>query len=111
MRTFVTGANRDLDESKLDFDGFLSPTAIERFAEYMHENRHTANGLRDSDNWQKGIPLSVYRKSAWRHFFAFWKRSRLAEAGTEIEEDLCGLMFNVQGYLHELLEAKREGTK
>jgi hypothetical protein len=99
MRVFKTGATRDVDENKLDFEGFLSPLAIEAFAEYMHKNRLQADGkLRDSDNWQKGIPKDAYMKSMWRHFFTVWKNYR---AGVDYKEDLCALMFNVQGLLHE----------
>jgi len=99
MRQFETGATRDSDDNKLDFEGFLSPIALEAFAQYMHKNRLQADGkLRDSDNWQKGIPKSAYMKSMWRHFFAVWKNYRL---GKDYKEDLCALFFNVQGLLHE----------
>src|SRR5690242_7163330 len=103
MRTFTTGATRDLDESKLDFDGFLSPYALERFARYMDKHRDTANGRRASDDWQKGIPVEVYRKSAWRHFFDCWRLGRQDATGPEMEEALCALLFNIQGWLHELV--------
>ncbi len=102
MRTFKSGATRDSDNTKYDFEGFLSPLALEAFASYMHENRIQADGsLRDSDNWQKGIPKSAYMKSMFRHFFAVWKNYRL---GKDYKEDLCALMFNVQGLLHEELK-------
>ena len=69
MRKFNTGATRDVDNDKLDFEGFLSPTVLIRYAEYMHTHRKQSDGaLRDSDNWQKGIPKEVYMKSMWRHF-------------------------------------------
>jgi hypothetical protein len=103
-RVFETGANRDTDEGKLDFEGFLSPLVLERYAQYMHKNRKLKDGsLRDSDNWQKGIPIPVYMKSAWRHFFAVWKSYRI---GNISSEDLCALMFNIMGMLHELLKDK-----
>jgi len=105
MREFDSGANRDNDDGKLDFDGFFSPAALESFAQYMHTHRQTTYGYRDSDNWQRGIPLEEYRKSAFRHFFSFWKHSRLNPHDPGLEDDLCGLWFNVQGYLHELLGA------
>lgn len=102
MRHFDSGATRDSDENKLDFDGFLSPQAIEAFAQYMHKNRFQADGvMRASDNWQKGIPQDAYMKSMWRHFFAVWKGFRADE---DINEDLCALFFNVQGLLHERLK-------
>jgi hypothetical protein len=102
VRTFSTGATRDTDENKLDFEGFFSPLVMEEFAKYMHGKRKMADGsMRDSDNWQKGIPTDAYMKSMWRHFFAVWKSHR---AGTVSQEDLMGLMFNVQGYAHEALK-------
>jgi hypothetical protein len=112
LRQFTTGATRNLDNNKLDYEGFLSPLVIEAFAKYMHSHRLQADGtMRAADNWQKGIPLDVYMKSGWRHFFDWWKLHRGVEAlspedGHKIDkvEALCALMFNVQGYLHELLK-------
>ncbi len=99
MRTFDTGATRHIDETKLDYEGFLSPAALRLYAEYLQKNRIQADGnVRDSDNWQKGIPLNVYMKSAWRHFIAAWTAHR---SGGDPAEDLCGLLFNAMGYLHE----------
>lgn len=107
MREFDTGATRNLDASKLDYEGFLSPLVLERFAEYMHANRQQADGkLRDSDNWQKGIPSNSYMKSGWRHFFDWWKGHRGLPASEDVETACCALLFNVQGYLHEHLKAK-----
>lgn len=99
MRQFDTGATRDSDGDKYDYEGSLSPYALEAYAAYMHENRIQADGkLRDSDNWQKGIPDSAYMKSMWRHFHSVWKKYR---SGEEYNEDLCALFFNVHGLLHE----------
>lgn len=103
MRNFETGATRDSDVDKLDYEGFLCPLVLERYAQYLHKHRQTANGLRDSDNWQNGIPRDVYIKSAWRHFHAMWKHHR-GYADTDITEDICGLLFNIMGYLHETIK-------
>lgn len=115
MRTFETGATRDSDLGKYDYEGFLSPLVIERFGEYMHKHRTQADGnLRDSDNWQKGITLDAYMKSAWRHFMDWWAihRNRGRIAREPIEEALCAILFNVMGYLHELLKTReRERDK
>lgn len=109
MRQFDSGATRDTDEGKLDYEGFLCPHVLERYAQYMHKNRVQADGnVRDSDNWQKGIPKAAYIKSLWRHFHDFWKAHRAGEIGDWIEECLCALMFNVMGYLHEVLKARRK---
>lgn len=114
MRTFDTGATRDTDQGKHDFDGFLSPAFLERFAEYMTKNRVQRDGnIRDSDNWQKGIPMPQYMKSLWRHFFDLWKLHRMSlqcplspELEERLEEDAMGMMFNLQGYMHEHLKRK-----
>ena len=110
VRTFETGANRGMDTEKFDYEGFLSPLTLRRFAEYMHKNRHLPDGtLRDSDNWQQGIPLESYMKSAWRHFIQWWglHRGRRPQRNTEdIEEALCGVIFNASGFLHEILKEK-----
>lgn len=101
-RYFPTGATRDTDEGKLDYEGFLSPFVLKRFAEYMHECRKQSDGvMRDSDNWQKGIPQSAYMKSLWRHFIEVWTSYREGEPSVEA---LCALLFNVQGMMHELLK-------
>jgi hypothetical protein len=44
IRRFESGATRDGDVNKLDFEGFLAPAVLTRFAEYMHVNRHMADG-------------------------------------------------------------------
>lgn len=108
MRTFGSGATRHTDIDKLDYEGFLSPLVLERYAQYLHKHRKQADGkLRDSDNWQKGIPRDAYIKSAWRHLMAWWKKHRGHETQEEIEDDICAVIFNTMGYLHELLKDKR----
>ncbi len=103
---FETGATRDLDGSKLDYEAFLSPLVLKRFAEYMHSNRILADGsLRDGDNWQKGIPQTAYIKSGFRHFFDMWSEHRGISTPEGLELAACGLLFNVMGYLHEHLKA------
>jgi hypothetical protein len=107
VRTFSSGATRDNDTDKFDYEGFLSPLVIRRFGEYMHQHRKQSDvNLRDSDNWQRGIPLNEYMKSAWRHFFEWWAVHRGNPPTEDIEDTLCAMLFNVQGYLHELLKNK-----
>lgn len=108
IRKFKTGATRDTNEGKYDYEGFLSPLVIQRFAEYMNKHRKQSDGsLRDSDNWQKGIPKDAYIKSAWRHFHDWWMEHRGYKSREGTEEALCALLFNVQGYLHEYLKEKK----
>ena len=108
MRTFDTGATRDTDAGKLDYEGFLSPLVLRRYAEYMHQHRTQSDGaLRDSDNWQKGIPLDAYMKSGWRHFMDWWGYHRhIILSNQRVEDALCAIIFNASGYLHQLLTGK-----
>jgi len=107
LRTFDTGATRDTAEGKLDYEGFLSPLVLERYAEYMNSNRKQSDGnLRDSDNWQKGIPKIAYIKSGYRHFFDWWKEHRGYRTKDGMEVALCGLIFNAMGYLHEFIKER-----
>jgi hypothetical protein len=117
MRQFGTGATRDLDANKLDFEGFLSPLVLERYAEHMHKARKMPDGsMRESDNWQLGIPIVVYMKSLFRHFFSVWKLHRglpvteVVRGETivkDLETELCAVLFNASGMLHEVLKAKK----
>lgn len=106
-RIFETGATRDSDDGKYDYEGFLSPLVIEAFGRYMHKHRKMKDGsLRDSDNWTKGIPRRQYVKSLWRHLMDVWLLSRGFSdqaVSKDIEESLCAIIFNAQGLLHEVL--------
>jgi hypothetical protein len=110
IRKFETGATRDTEEGKYDYEGFLSPLVLEEYGKYMHQHRKQSDGgLRDSDNWQKGIPRTAYIKSLWRHLFQLWKLQRGIETRDEkgnlvtIPEACSAILFNVQGYLFEYL--------
>jgi hypothetical protein len=110
IRQFDTGATRDTSTDKLDFEAFLSPLVLERYAEYMHRHRLQPDGtLRDGDNWQKGIPRDVYMKSLWRHFFDLWKAHRRLPTKDSLTEILCAVLFNAMGYLHELQVGRDAG--
>lgn len=105
IRTFETGATRDVEAGKLDYDGFLSPLVVDAYARYMDFHRRLPDGsLRDSDNWQKGIPRDAYMKSAWRHFVDWWRFHRGLTTREGIVFAICGLLFNAMGYLHEYLK-------
>lgn len=107
MRTFETGATKSDDAGKLDYEGILSPFVLERYGVYMRKHTVQVDGnKRDSDNWQKGIPLSEYIKSGLRHVIDWWKihRSPSLYPRAELEDALCAVLFNTMGYLHELLK-------
>jgi hypothetical protein len=117
MNTFETGATRSEDVVRDDPDGYLSPLFLEMYFKYMTKNRVQADGkVRDSDNWQRGIPLTRYLKGLWRHFFHLWQRHRGYEvtddlAADNIEEDMAAMFFNLQGYAHEYLKEKYHATR
>jgi hypothetical protein len=139
IRTFDTGATRDTQKEKLDFDGFFSPLALFEYAKYLHKHRLQTDGnYRESDNWQKGIPLDTYMKSDWRHFYALWALHRgyfVYEERTSdgvithvlpelpenknpdwtlvtIKDALGGIIFNSMGYLHEhIKEEYKKGNE
>lgn len=118
VRTFATGATRNTDTTKLDFEGFLHPLVLRRFAEYMHTHRLQSDGrLRAADNWQRGIPADVYMKSLFRHFMDVWSLHRgvsvtSPETGEPVEviEALMACLFNVQGLAFELLREEQSAV-
>ena len=109
IRKFKSGATRDTDLGKLDFEGFLSPLVLQRFGEYMDKHRTQSDGSRrGSDNWQLGIDKDAYIKSAWRHFHDWWMEHRGYKSRDGVEDALCAIMFNSMGYLLEILKEKNK---
>ena len=109
-RTFESGATRDTAVGKFNYEGFESPLVMKRFAAYMHEHRKQKDGtLRSGDNWQRGIPKDAYMDSLVRHLMDVWLHHRGfgQEATESLETALCGLRFNVNGYLFEVLKEQR----
>jgi len=116
IRTYATGATRDTDAGKLKYEGFFSPSVLRRRAEYMNKHRLQTDGeLRRPDNWQLGIAKDDYADSLVRHSVEFWLRHRDEDVTPDkpsdpqdMEEVICAIMFNCEGYLHEILKAKKE---
>lgn len=111
-RVFSTGATRDEAESKLDYEGFESPLVRRRFAEYMHQHRQQPDGsIRASDNWQLGIEKEAYVKSLIRHmedFHLHWDGYADLAKDPDIESVCCAVLFNIKGFLFEVLREKRQ---
>ena len=128
IRTFETGATRDKDDTKYDFEAFLAPEVLWEFAEYMHKHRIQTDGsLRDGDNWQKGVPLSSHMKSFIRHSFDLWLwwRSRETRPNQRIarirprpedgkvppiKDTLAALFFAIQGIWLEVIR-EEDGSR
>ena len=109
MREFTTGATRDGEEEKVDFEGHFSPVVLEAFGEYMNRCRRCPDGsYRASDNWQLGIPKDAYMKSLWRHFLDVWKEHRGVATKAGLRDALCAMMFNTMGYLFEILREEKK---
>ena len=65
--------------------------------------------MRDSDNWQKGIPEKELVKSLIRHIMDVWLLYRDYEgvvATQDKKEALCGVVFNAMALLHEQVKEK-----
>jgi hypothetical protein len=88
--TFATGAVRDSGESKGWFH-CLPFVAIERLAKL-----YEAGGKKyGKSNWKKGIPLSRYLDSCFRHLH------KLAEGWTD-EDHAAAVMWNAAGFIWTL---------
>lgn len=85
---FVTGARRDTQEDKPRYD-LISPIALKRFAELMARGAEKYGDR----NWEKGIPLSRFYASMFRHMMQW------AE-GDVSEDHLAAVMFNAAGIMH-----------
>jgi hypothetical protein len=107
VREFPSGATRDDDQDKIDYEGFLSPLVLRRYGQYMHAHRTQVDGnRRPADNWQKGMPKAEYMKSLIRHTIGAWLTHRGGEG--DIQDLLCAVMFNAMGYLYEDLREHSE---
>ena len=120
IRKFETGATRDTDIGKLDFEGFLSPIVLKKYAEYMYKHRKQSDGkLRDSDNWQKGFGKGREHfvnvmKSWFRHFFNVWFLHRGFKGKECMGDALLASLFNNMSYAHQYFkneELQKEMTK
>lgn len=114
MRTFSTGATRDTATDKPDYEGYISPLVTQAFGRYMLRHQTAPDGSwRESDNWQLGITRDAYMSSLDRHILDLaLHHDGYPDAATDsdLESVLCAVLFNVQGYLFEVLKEKRAAT-
>jgi hypothetical protein len=112
VRVFSTGATRSPLGDKLQYEGYLNPLVLKRYAEYMKKHQVQSDGTeRSADNWQRSIPLESLMDSGWRHFEDWWMyhRGYTAEMAEDIEEALCAVMFNTMAYLKQVMEQRGRG--
>lgn len=83
MSTYVTGAVRDASLSKGHFHS-IPPGALRRVAKRFEDgaSKYAKN------NWMKGIPLSHYTDSIYRHFLKW-------QEGDTTEDHVGALLWNV----------------
>ena len=104
-------ATRDLSDDKLDFEGCLSPLVLEAFAKYMKKHEETANGRRQSDNWQGFFGndhYSVCLKSLMRHTHDLWMFHRGYKGRETIDNALNGILFNCMAFYLKYLTEKKD---
>ncbi len=82
-RQFETGAVRDMAKGKGRCD-LIPPNALLKLAQ------HFENGAEkyEARNWEKGIAISVFMDSAFRHYLKYM-------AGHTDEDHLLSLLWNV----------------
>ena len=113
VRIFATGATRSPLGDKLQYEGYLSPIVLQRFAQYMKLHQTQADGrVRPADNWQRGIPPESLMDSLSRHYMDVWLHHRGYgdRAAEDIEEALCAMMFNTMAYLKTVLEEEDDNA-
>ncbi len=107
MRSFETGATRDIVEGKLSYVKGLSPIVLRRYLQYLDSHRVQADGnIREFDNWKKGIDQGVYLDSLARHVVDVWMlcdgyNTEDNHGEVDLESALCGVIFNAMGMLYE----------
>lgn len=103
-REFDTGAKRDEDLSKLDFEGFLHPLVLKRYCEHMNKFRIMRDGsVRSTDNWQQLFGdkhYDVCMKSLMRHAMDMWMEHRGIPSREGMEAAINGILFNAMAYAY-----------
>lgn len=128
MRKFISGAIRNEDSSRINYEKGLSPIVLRCYGEFMRRHNKCSDGsYRDEGNWKKGFTKQSYMESKFRHFMETWLlhdgfldedikdelREELKHEPTAIEiedryfekllESLCAEFFNTMGYMHVVL--------
>lgn len=116
MRKFDSGATRDDNSGKLNFEGCLNPRVLWAFAEYMQQHSVQADGTwRPADNWQHGWSRDVSIESLMRHVFDLWLLHRGYQMARPedghvptMDSALGGILFGVQAYWLQWLREQEQ---
>ena len=102
VRTFESGAIRDLDDTKEDYIETISWTAMKRYSQYMTGKKKKYG----SGNFKKGIPVESYEQSLVRHLQKYLANKYENGNDEKNEDHLSAIIFNVFGIMHEEEQAK-----
>lgn len=116
IRQFESGATRDADDhpEKPNYIKALSPIVLREYVKYIGKHREQPDGSkRDWDNWKAGIPIDTYLEGLARHEMAVWLilhgyKSYDNHGEVDLKDSLFGIMFAVNGMLHEILKDEVE---
>lgn len=116
VREWKSGGKRDTVEGKLQYSKFFHPIVLRRFAKYMHKARKMRDGsYREGNNWQKGFGdtleehSDICMESLMRHFMDVWLfHEDTEDVGVDLDESLCGVIFNAMAWLLKLLESRQD---
>jgi|SRR5690606_29218138 len=117
LRMSESGAIRNSDVGKINYQGALSPLILEAYGKYIEKHSLLPDGTRrNNKNWQKlfGTPeehRQVCIESAWRHFIDLLMEHDGYESRDGIDEALGGLMFNIQAYWFSILKERQENKQ
>lgn len=93
---FPSGAIRDSQEDKPDFNETISWTAFNRYAKYMTGKKSKYG----AGNFKRGIPTESYVKSMLRHVDKFMRNTFENGDDEKNEDHLSAIVFNVFGIMH-----------
>lgn len=117
LRKSDTGAIRNSDVDKINYQGALSPLVLEAYGAYIQKHSLLPDGTRrNNKNWQNLFGTheehrQVCIESAWRHFLDVLMEHDGYESRDGIDEALGGLMFNIQAYWFSLLKEGKDDNK
>lgn len=97
IRNFDTGAIRDTEDNKEDYNETISWTAFKRYAQYMTGKKKKYG----AGNFKKGIPIESYERSLLRHVQKYME-NKYEDGIVERDEDhIAAIVFNAFGIMHE----------
>jgi hypothetical protein len=96
-REFLSGARRDTDTDKPRYD-LIPGSALKRWADLMGRGARKYGDR----NWERGMPVSVFRASLERHL-------RLWDEGDVLEDHIAAILFNA-GAIAEMEKRVRDET-